>query len=79
MTHTQKASLWQNHTITEIREVKRNTRRLFHKTRAPLQLWDFCMTYVTELRNRVVCPMPVPVPCCQYGGCMGHLEKEEVK
>ena len=54
MTHTEKVSPWQNCAETEIRELKKHARRLLHKTRAPLQLWDFCLTYVTELKNRIV-------------------------
>jgi hypothetical protein len=58
MTQTEKASPWQNRTEIEIRELKRHTRRFMHRTKTPVQLWDFCVNYVAHLRNHIVRPLP---------------------
>jgi hypothetical protein len=58
MTHTESRSPWQNRTEVEIRELKRHVRRLMSRTQTPHKLWDFCCTYMTELRNRLARPLP---------------------
>jgi Reverse transcriptase (RNA-dependent DNA polymerase) len=45
-------SPWQNRAESEIREVKRTTRRIMHKAKVPPRLWDYCLEYVSELRCR---------------------------
>ena len=66
MLNTEKSSPWQNRAETEIREVKKHTRRLLHKTRSPIELWDFCMSYVTKLRNGIVHPLPAALGRAPY-------------
>jgi hypothetical protein len=58
MTQTEKGSPWQNRAEIEIRELKRHTRRMMHVTKTPHKLWDLCMLYVSDLRNRLIRPLP---------------------
>jgi hypothetical protein len=41
---------WQNHAEGTIKEIKKQTMRLMQKTNTPQCLWDYCITYVTEIR-----------------------------
>jgi hypothetical protein len=40
---------WQNCAEMNIRELKKAVSRMMHTTGAPPELWDYCVTYVTEL------------------------------
>jgi hypothetical protein len=45
-------SPWQNRAESEIRELKRTTRRIMQKMKVPPRLWDYCIEYVSELLCR---------------------------
>jgi hypothetical protein len=57
MSNTEPHSPWQNRTEGVIKEVKRHTQRFMSRTRTPKKLWDYCLTYVCELRNRLALPL----------------------
>jgi hypothetical protein len=57
MSQIEKGTPWQNRTEVKIREIKRHIRRLMDRTKLYPQLWDFCMTYMVELCNRLVRPL----------------------
>ena len=57
MSNTEPHSPWQNRTEGAIKEIKRHTQRFMSRTRSPKKLWDYCLTYVCELRNRLALPL----------------------
>jgi hypothetical protein len=57
MSNTEPHSPWQNHTEGVIKEVKRHTQHFMSRTHTPKKLWDYCLTYVCELRNRLALPL----------------------
>jgi hypothetical protein len=58
MSNTEAQSPFQNRTEGVIKEVKRHTQRFMSRTRSPKRLWDYCMVYVTDLRNRLALSLP---------------------
>ena len=58
MSNTEAHSPFQNRTEGVIKEVKRHIQRFMSPTRTPKRLWDYCMLYVTDLRNRLALPLP---------------------
>lgn len=58
MSNTEAHSPFQNRTEGVIKEVKRHVQRFMSRTRTPKRLWDYCMIYVTDLRNRLALPLP---------------------
>ena len=50
-------SPWQNRAESEIRELKKQTRRVMTRTRAHLRLWDYCAEWVSETRCRTAHPL----------------------
>jgi hypothetical protein len=50
-TSTEPYSPWQNRAESAIKEVKKHTVRLMTKTSTPQRLWDYCASYVTEIRS----------------------------
>jgi hypothetical protein len=63
MSQTEKDSPWQNCMEIEIHELKRHVRHLMGRTRSPAILWDFCCSYVVDLRNRLARPLPQLTRC----------------
>jgi uncharacterized lipoprotein YehR (DUF1307 family) len=57
MSQTEKASPWQNRTEIEIREIKKHARRMMERANTPVKLWDFCVNYVSHLRNHISQPL----------------------
>ena len=57
MSNTEPHSPWQNRTEGVIKEFKRHTQRFMSRTRTTKKLWDYCMMYVCELRNRLALPL----------------------
>jgi len=57
MSHTEKASPWQNRTEIKIREMKKHARRMMTQANTPIKLWDFCVNYVSHLRNHLARPL----------------------
>jgi hypothetical protein len=51
-------SPWQNRAESAIRDTKRQVLRLMKSSKANPRLWDFCLEYVTELRNRTALGSP---------------------
>jgi len=49
-------SSWQNHAEREIGEVKNHYRRLMDRKRVPETLWDFGITYTTDIRQMIAPP-----------------------
>jgi hypothetical protein len=58
MSNTEAHSPFQNRTEGVIKEVKHHTQRFMSRTRSPKRLWEYCMVYVTDLRNRLALPLP---------------------
>lgn len=50
-TNTEPHSPWQNRAEGAIRELKKHTVRIMAKTNTPQRLWDYCVTYVAEIRS----------------------------
>lgn len=51
-------SPWQNRAEAEIREVKKQVRIIMQRTNAHKRLWDFCVEFVSEVRNRTALGLP---------------------
>lgn len=56
-TLTEPYSPFQNRAEVNIRELKKHVRRTMSKTKTPKRLWDFCATYVAELRCLTAQPL----------------------
>ena len=48
-TLTEPHSPWQNAAEGEIRELKKQVRRVMRRVRCSLRLWDYCLTYVSKI------------------------------
>jgi hypothetical protein len=57
MSNTEPHTPQQNRTEGVIKEVKRHTQHFMSRTQTPKKLWDYCMVYVTKLRNRLALPL----------------------
>ena len=51
-TLTEPHSPWQNHAESEIKELKKQVQRMMNKAKCSPRLWDYCLTYVSEIRSR---------------------------
>jgi hypothetical protein len=56
-TQTEPYSPFQNRAEVNIRELKKQTRRLMSSTKTPPHLWDLCTSYVAELRCLTAQPL----------------------
>jgi hypothetical protein len=56
-TLTEPYSPFQNRAEVNIRELKKHVRRIMGKMKTPKRLWDFCATYVAELRCLTAQPL----------------------
>jgi hypothetical protein len=56
-TFTEPHSPFQNRAENNIRELKKQTRRIMQQTQCPLRLWDLCASYVAEIRNLTAQPL----------------------
>jgi hypothetical protein len=50
-TSTEPHSPWQNSAKVNMRELKKMTVRLMSRTKTPMKLWDYCATYVVEIKS----------------------------
>eukprot|EP00590_Aulacoseira_subarctica_P011644 CAMPEP_0172424146 /NCGR_PEP_ID=MMETSP1064-20121228/21716_1 /TAXON_ID=202472 /ORGANISM="Aulacoseira subarctica , Strain CCAP 1002/5" /LENGTH=1711 /DNA_ID=CAMNT_0013165931 /DNA_START=811 /DNA_END=5943 /DNA_ORIENTATION=- len=53
---TEKDSSWQNHAEREIGETKNHYRRIMDRKQVPEALWDFGITYTTDIRKIIARP-----------------------
>jgi hypothetical protein len=51
-TYTEPHSPWQNRAENAIRELKRHVRRKLLSSKAPAKLWDFCVKWSSDIRNK---------------------------
>ena len=56
-TQTEPYSPFQNRAEVNIRELKKQTRKLMHRTKTPSRLWDHCASYVAELKCLTAQPL----------------------
>ncbi len=56
-TFTEPHSPFQNRAEINIRELKKQTRRIMQQSQCPLPLWDLCASYVAEIRNLTAQPL----------------------
>jgi hypothetical protein len=56
-TLTEPYSPFQNRAKVNIHELKKHVRRIMSKTKTPKRLWDFCASYVAELRCLTAQPL----------------------
>jgi hypothetical protein len=50
-TTTEPHSPWKNRAENAIKEIKKHTVRLMSKTKPPYRVWDYCITYVSEIKS----------------------------
>jgi transposase len=53
-TYTEPYSPWQNRAEGSIRELKRHTQRKMDTNKVPRRLWDFCVKWSSNVRNKTV-------------------------
>jgi hypothetical protein len=51
-TYTEPYSPWQNRAENAIRELKRHVRRKMVSNKVPARLWDFCVKWSSDIRNK---------------------------
>jgi hypothetical protein len=56
-TFTEPFSPFQNRAEVNIRELKKHVRQLMKRTNTPKRLWDFCASYVAEIRSLTAQPL----------------------
>jgi hypothetical protein len=56
-TFTEPHSPFQNRAEINIRELKKQTRRIMQQSQCPLPLWDLCASYVAEIRSLTAQPL----------------------
>jgi len=71
-TYTEPYSPWQNRAENAIRELKRHVRRKMIASRVPSRLWDFCVKWSSDVRNRTSSTRFVLDGRTPYEAVMGH-------
>jgi IS30 family transposase len=71
-TYTEPYSPWQNRAENAIRELKRHVRRKMLANKVPPRLWDFCVKWSSDIRNKTSSNRFVLDGRTPYEAVLGH-------
>jgi IS30 family transposase len=71
-TYTEPYSPWQNRAENAIRELKRHVRRKMLANKVPPRLWDFCVKWSSDIRNKTSSNRFVLDGRTPYEAILGH-------